>query len=76
MRCVFVVEECLLMCGVLDDRCIGFSFVRWLFGGCMFGLSVVLFVPLLLSFLAMPVLCLFLHVTPEVSRGIQSMGMK
>ena len=65
VRCVFVVEECLLMSGVSDDRCIGFSFVRWLFGGCMVGLLVVLFVPLLLSFLAMPGLCCLLCVTPK-----------
>ena len=45
VRCVFVVEECLLMSGVSDDRCIGFSFVRWLFGGCMVGLLAALFVP-------------------------------
>ena len=61
--CVFVGKECLLLCGVSDDRRIGFSFVRWLFGGCMVGLLVVLFVPLLLSFLAMPGLCRFLRVT-------------
>ena len=27
------------MCGVSDDRCLGFSFVRWLFGGSMVGFS-------------------------------------
>ena len=37
--------ECLLLCDVSDDRCIGFSFVRWLFGGCMVGLLAALFVP-------------------------------
>ena len=42
------------MCGASDDRCIGFRFVHWLFGGCLVELLVVLFVPLLLSFLAMP----------------------
>ena len=49
-------------CGVSDDRCIGCSFVRGIFGGCMVGLLVVLFVPLLLSFLVMPDLCRFLRV--------------
>ena len=39
------------------------QFFSWLFGGCMFGLFVVLFVSLLLSFLAMPGLCRFLRVT-------------
>ena len=39
------------MCGVSDDRGTGFSFVRWLFGGCMVGLLVVTSVPLLLSLL-------------------------
>ena len=34
------------------------------FGGCIVGLFVVLFVPLFLSFLAMPGLCRFLLVTP------------
>ena len=64
VRCVFVGKECLLLCGVSDDRCIGFSFVCWLFGGCMVGLLVVLFLPLLLSsFLAMPGLYRFLLVT-------------
>ena len=43
-----------LLCGVSDDRCIGLSFVRCLFGGCMVVSLVVLCVPLLLSFLAMP----------------------
>ena len=61
--CAFVGKECLLLCGVSDDRYIGFSFVRWLFGGCMVGLLVVLFVPLLLSLSAMPGLCRFLCVT-------------
>ena len=42
------------MCGVSDDRCIGFTFVRWLFGCCLVGLLVVSFMSLLLSFLAMP----------------------
>ena len=51
------------MCGVSDDRCIGFSSVRWLFGGSMVGLLVVLFVPLVLSFFMMPGTCCFLHVT-------------
>ena len=60
---VFVGKECLLMCGVSDGRCLAFSFVRWLFGGSMFGLIVVL--PLWLSFLAMPGLCCFLRVTPR-----------
>ena len=27
------------MCGVSHDRCMGFSLIRWLFGGCMFGVS-------------------------------------
>ena len=51
------------MCGVSDDRCSGFSFVPWLFAGSMVGLLVILFVPLLLSFLVMPGLCCFVHVT-------------
>ena len=33
--CVFVGKEFLLKCGASDDRCLGFSFVRWLFGGSM-----------------------------------------
>ena len=57
------VQECLLLCGVSEDRCIDFSFVLWLFGGCVVGLLVVLVVPLLLSFLAMPGLCRFLRIT-------------
>ena len=44
------------MCGVSGDRCLGFSVVRWLFGGSMVGLLAVLFVPLL-SLLAMPDHC-------------------
>ena len=52
------------MCGVSDDRCTGFSAVRGLFGSSMVDLLVVLFVPLFLSFLAMPDLCCFLRVTP------------
>ena len=44
------------MCGVSGDRCLGFSVVRWLFGGSMVGLLAVLFVPLL-SLLAMPGHC-------------------
>ena len=55
---VFVGRECLLLCGVSDDRCIGFNFAGWLSGGCMVGLLAVL-----LS-LAMPGLCRFLRVTP------------
>ena len=51
------------MCGVSDDRCKGFSFVRWLSGGYMVGLLVVWFVPLLLLFLTMAGLCCFLRVT-------------
>ena len=51
------------MCGVSDDRCMAFGLVRWLFGGCQVGLLVCLFVPLLLSSLAMPGLCCFLRVT-------------
>ena len=34
---VFVGRECLLLCGVSDDRCIGFNFAGWLSGGCMLG---------------------------------------
>ena len=52
------------MCGVSDDRCVGFSFVIWLFGGSMVGLLVVLLVLLLSSCLAMPGLHCFLFVTP------------
>ena len=63
VRCVFVGKDCLLLCSVSYDMCIASSFVRWLFGGCMVGLSAVLFVPLLLSFKAMPGLCRFLRVT-------------
>ena len=63
MPCVFIGKECLLMCGVSDDRCTGYSAVRWLFGSSMVGLFVALFVPLFLSFLAMPGLCCFLRVT-------------
>ena len=37
--CVFAGKECLLLCGVSDDRCTGFSLVRWLFGGCMVGFT-------------------------------------
>ena len=43
---------------------LGCNFVRWLFGSSMVGLLVVLFVPLFLSFLAMPGLWCFLCVTP------------
>ena len=32
---------------VSDDRCLGFSFVHWLYSDSMVGLLVVLFVPLL-----------------------------
>ena len=45
------------------------SVVRWLFGCSLVGLLVVLFVPLLLSSLAMPGLCCFLRVTTEASHG-------
>ena len=45
----------------VDDKCISYSFVHWLCGGCMVGLLVVGFVPLL--FLAMLGLCCFLRVT-------------
>ena len=58
------------MCGVSDDRCVGFSVVIWLFGGSMVGLLVVLLVLLLLSCLAMPGLHGFLSVT----RGTQKTG--
>ena len=50
------------MCVEPGDSCIGFNFVRWLFGCSMLGLLVDLFVPLL-SFLAMPGLCGFLRAT-------------
>ena len=53
-------------CAISYDMCIASSFVRWLFGGCMVGLSAVLFVPLLLSFKAIPGLCRFLRVTHEL----------
>ena len=62
VRCVFVGNECLRMCGVSGDRCLGFSVVRWLFGGSMVGLLAVLFVPLL-SLLAMPGHCRILRNT-------------
>ena len=62
VRCVLGKKR-LLLCGMSDDRGIGFSFVRWLFGVCVVGLLVVLSVPLLLSFLAMPGLCRFLRVS-------------
>ena len=48
------------MCGLSDDRCTGFSTVFWLFRSSMFGLLVVLFVPLFFSFMAMPRCCCFL----------------
>ncbi len=48
------------MCGVSHDGRTGVGAVRWLFGGCMLGL----FVPLVVSFLAMPGLCCVLCVTP------------
>ena len=73
-RCVFVGKECLLLCGVSDDRCIGLSFVRWLFCGCAIGLLVVWFVPLVLSFLATPGLCRFLRGTPTRSRSLAMHG--
>ena len=71
MRFVLVGKESLLLCGVSDDRCtgLGFSFVLWLFGGCMVGWLVVLFVPWLLSFSAMTGLCCFLHVTLVVMQA-------
>ena len=56
-------------CGLSDDRCTGFSAVRWLFGSSMIGLLVVLFVPLFLSLLAMPGLCCFLRVAPNAVHG-------
>ena len=58
--------ECWLLCVV--RRMFGAQVcrvVRWLFGFGVVGLLVVLIVPLLLSFLAMPGLCCFLRVTPE-----------
>ena len=61
--CVFVGKECLLICDVLDDRCIGFGLVCWLFGGSVVEVLVTLFVPLLLQLLVMPGLCCFFHVT-------------
>ena len=69
-RAVFVGKESLLLCGVSDDRCIGFTFVRWLFGGCMVGLLVILFVTLLLSFSAMHGLCCFLRVLHGESKKV------
>ena len=50
LPCVFIGKECLVMCGVSDDRCLGVSFVAWLFGGRMHmgknpTLLVVLLVP-------------------------------
>ena len=62
VRCVFAGTGCLLRCGASDDRCIGFSFVRWQFGGSIVDLLVVFDVPLLSSFVAMPGLCCFVHV--------------
>ena len=47
------------MCGVSAERCTGFCVVRKLFGNCMVGLFVLLGVPLILSFVAMPGLCCF-----------------
>ena len=41
VRCVFVGKECLLVCGVSDDRCIDSTFVRWLFGGFLCAIVVV-----------------------------------
>ena len=46
------------MCGMSDGRCPGLSVVRGLFGSGMAGLLVLLCVPLFLSFMAMPRLCL------------------
>ena len=43
------------------------SVVRWLFGSGFVGLLVVLIVPLFLSFLAMPGLCCFLRLTPNMN---------
>ena len=43
MWCVLCAVWCVL-CGVSHDRCIGFIFVGYLLGGCMFGFLVVLFV--------------------------------
>ena len=40
---MFTWKECLLMCGVSACRCIGLSFVRWLFGSSMVNLLLVLF---------------------------------
>ena len=51
------------MSGVSDDGCMGSTSVRWLFGGRVAGLLVLLFVPLFLLFLATPGLCCFLLVT-------------
>ena len=63
VRCVFVGKVRLLLCGVSVEKCVCFSFFPCLFGGCMVGLLVVWFVPLLLSFVAMPGLCRFLRLT-------------
>ena len=49
----------MMLRGVSDDWCIGFSVGRLLFDSSMVGLLVVLFVPLFLSLWAMP--GLFLH---------------
>ena len=35
LRCVFIGEECLLLCGLSADRCTGSSVLRGLFG--LFG---------------------------------------
>ena len=50
------------MCGVSDDRCT--SAARRLFGTSVVGLLVVVFVPLVLSFLAVPGLSLIVTHTP------------
>ena len=64
---VFMGMECWLMCVVC--RMTGAqvcSVIRRLFCCSLVGLLVVLSVPLFLSFLAMPGLCCFLRVTPEM----------
>ena len=64
---VFMGVERLLMCVMCQmTGAQVYSVVHWLFGCSLVGLLVVLFVPLFLSFLAMPGLCYFLSLALPV----------
>ena len=67
VTCVLMEIECWLLCAV--RRMFGSRVchvVRWLLGCGLVGLLVVWIVPLFLSFLAIPGLCCFFHVTHDL----------